>query len=98
MVDLFKKKGKATNTPSSSTSEENAEMLPNDKKSKSELATKKTNIILLFIAFVMLGIFVLGAIITANQTNKKIETIEQTPSTPAQTKKEITQNVTSILY
>ena len=96
MVDLFKKKGKATNTPSSSTSEENAEMLPNDKKSKSELATKKTNIILLFIAFVMLGIFVLGAIITANQTNKKIETIEQTPSIPAQTKKEITQNFTYI--
>lgn len=96
MVDLFKKNGKATNTPSSSTSEENAEMLPNDKKSKSEIATKKTNIILLFIAFIMLGIFVLGAIFTANQSNKNIETIEQTPSTPTQTQKEITQNFTYI--
>ncbi|MGN0929241.1 MAG: TrbI/VirB10 family protein [Alphaproteobacteria bacterium] len=75
---IFKKK-KVTQTQSTAPSDENANMLPDEKKSKSEIATKNTNAILLLIAFVMLGVFVIGAIFTANKNQNTVEAIDQTP-------------------
>ncbi|MBD5398178.1 hypothetical protein HDR60_01570 [bacterium] len=84
---IFKNK-KVAQTQSPAPSDENAKMLPDDKKSKSEITTKNTNAILLFIAFVMLGIFVLGAIFAANQNQNDVGAIEQvsspTPTTQTQ--------------
>lgn len=86
MVDLFKKKAKSNPSQAQTPSDENANMLPNNKKSKSELATKKTNTILLFIAFIMLGIFLVGTIFTANQNQQNIENIEKTQIPTSQVK------------
>ena len=96
MVDLFKKKAKSNPSQAQTPSDENANMLPNNKKSKSELATKKTNTILLFIAFIMLGIFLVGTIFTANQNQQNIENIEKTQIPTSQVKEAPTEDFTYI--
>lgn len=83
MFGLFRKKSKSTSEVIPSTSEENASALPDDKKSKSDIKNKKTNIILLVIAFVMLGIFIVGSLMTTSKDQQKLtdlskSTIEDT--------------------
>ncbi len=48
-------------------SDENTAMLPENKQSKSAIITKNTNRLLIFIAVGMLGVFIVGAILTANR-------------------------------
>ncbi len=72
-MDLLKKK---TNT-AKTVSDENTSMLPDSKKSKSELAIKKTNQLLLFIAIIMLCVFIVGAFFMANKNASDISSIEK---------------------
>ncbi len=71
--DLFKKKSGNNKT----VSEENAEMLPDEKRSKSDITTERTNKILVFIAFTMLAVFIIGALINANKNTEEIKSIEK---------------------
>ncbi|MBD5405842.1 TrbI/VirB10 family protein [bacterium] len=75
---IFNKK--KTEAQATSPSDENAKMLPPEKQSKSDISTKQTNTILLFIAFIMLGIFVVGAIFTANKNQNDMGAINQATS------------------
>ena len=69
MVDLLKRK-KTENAQT--VSDENAAMLPDDKKSKSEIATKKTNLILFIIAIGMLFVFFIGFIISSDKEKSEM--------------------------
>ena len=64
-MDLLKKKKK---TEAQTVSDENTAMLPEDKKSKSDLITNRTNKLLVFIGIGMLVVFVIGAMLMANKT------------------------------
>ena len=75
---IFNKK--KTEAQAASPSDENAKMLPPEKQSKSDISTKQTNTILLFIAFIMLGIFMIGAIFTANRNQNDIGAINEATS------------------
>ena len=55
-MDLFKRKKSISN--SKTVSDENTEMLPSNKQSKSDIITKKTNALLVIIAIGMLGVFI----------------------------------------
>ncbi|MDR1477128.1 MAG: hypothetical protein LBI17_03300 [Rickettsiales bacterium] len=56
MAGLFKKKSGESAAASAT-----GAVLPDDKKSRSEIKTRRTNIILVACAFLMLGVFVVGA-------------------------------------
>ena len=66
---------KKNNDVNKTVSDENTAMLPDNKQSKSAIITKKTNTLLIFIAVVMLGIFVIGAFLTANRNQADLNSI-----------------------
>lgn len=68
---LFKKNNNANNT----VSDENTAMLPENKQSKSSIITKKTNALLIAIAVAMLGVFIIGALLTANRNQSDFDSI-----------------------
>lgn len=84
-MDLLKKKKK---TEAQTVSDENTAMLPENKKSKSDLMTQRTNKFLVFIGIGMLVIFVIGAILMANKNVSKISSVEKQVDTQTEKKKQ----------
>lgn len=56
-------------------SDENTAMLPDNKQSKSAIITKKTNTLLIFIAVGMLGVFLIGALLTASRNQSDFSNV-----------------------
>ena len=84
-MDLLKKKKK---TEAKTVSDENTAMLPENKKSKSDLMIQRTNKFLVFIGIGMLVIFVIGAILMANKNVSKISSVEKQVDTQTEKKKQ----------
>lgn len=84
-MDLFKRKKSISN--SKTVSDENTEMLPSNKQSKSDIITKKTNALLVIIAIGMLGVFIIGAVLSANKNSAEISSTEKGLETAVDKKK-----------
>lgn len=84
-MDLLKKKKK---TEAQTVSDENTAMLPEDKKSKSDLITNRTNKLLVFIGIGMLVVFVIGAMLMANKNASKISSVEKQIENQTEKKKQ----------
>ncbi|MCR5506750.1 MAG: TrbI/VirB10 family protein [bacterium] len=69
-------------------SDENTAMLPETKQSKSSIITKKTNKLLIFIAIGMLGIFVIGALLTANRNQSDFNDLSKEIDASVDTEKQ----------
>ena len=98
MVGLFNKKGKPS-TSDISNQMGNGAILPDDKKSISDIKTHNTNILLLVIAIIMLGIFIAGALFSKNKDQVEINALDNATNnttTSKEEKKEITENFTYI--
>ena len=83
---LLKKNKTLNNT--TTVSDENTAMLPDNKQSKSSIITKKTNTLLIFIAAGMLGVFVIGAILTANRNQSDFNSIVKEVDASSEEKKQ----------
>jgi type IV secretory pathway VirB10-like protein len=78
MAGLFKKKSSESAAASGT-----GAVLPDDKKSRSEIKTRRTNIILVAIAFLMLGVFVVGANFVKTNKDRQDEILELAGTTIA---------------
>ena len=69
-------KGKDANT-ATTVSDENTAMLPDDKKSQSDVITKRTNAILVFLGVAMIAVLAVSAFIATNKKNSDITAVEK---------------------
>lgn len=74
-MGLFNK-GKNTNNKAT-VSDENASMLPDNKQSRSDVITHKTNVLLALIAISMVVVFAVIAIMKANKNSSEFSSIEK---------------------